>query len=150
MWIALCTASALFALDRVLKRLSREGKLTTSRSNGHIRLTHLENEGMMGGVCKNRKVLSRYLPCASLLAVIALCIPHFSQKDTLSKAGIALFTLGGVSNIYDRIRRGSVTDYIRFPRLPLKKLRRLVWNIADFMIILGAILAVIGELKDSK
>lgn len=147
MWIALCIASALFVLDRVLKRLSREGKLTVSPAKRHIRLTHLENEGMMGGVCKERKALSRILPCVSLLAVVALCIPHFGQKDTLSKAGITLFTLGGISNIYDRIRRGSVTDYIQFPKLPIRKLKRLVWNVADFMILIGAVLTVIGELK---
>ena len=148
MWIALCIASALFVLDRVLKKLSREGKMTAPPAKGHIRLTHLENDGMMGGLCKKYKSLSRYLPCASLLAVLTLCIPHFSQKDTLSKVGITLFTLGGISNIYDRICRGSVTDYIQFPKFPLKKIKRLVWNIADFMILIGTVLTVIGTLKD--
>lgn len=147
MWIALCIAAALFALDRVLKKLSREGKLTATPAKGHIRLTHLENDGMMFCLCKKRQVLSRYLPCASLLAVLALYLPHFSQKDTLSKAGITLFALGGISNIYDRIRRGSVTDFIQFPKLPLKKIKRLVWNVADFMILIGAVLTLIGEIK---
>lgn len=147
MWIALCIAVALFALDRVLKKLSREGKLTTICAKGHIRLTHLENEGMIFGLCRKQQSLSSVLPCVSLVAVLACFLPHFSQKNALSKAGIALFTLGGISNIFDRIRRGSVTDYIQFPKLPVKKLKRLVWNVADFMILIGAVFALIGELK---
>lgn len=150
MWIALLVGIGLFALDRIGKQLSREGKLTASTVGGHIRLTHLENAGMIFGLCKKHQTLSRYLPCVSLLAVLACCVPHFSQKNALSRAGITLFTLGGISNIFDRIRRGSVTDYIQFPKLPGKKAKRLVWNMADFMIILGAVLAAIGILKESK
>lgn len=147
MWIALCIGVALFTLDRVLKKRSREGKLHFARCGGHIRLTHLENEGMIFGLCKERQALSSVLPCVSMAAVLACFLPHFSQKDALSKAGIALFTLGGISNLYDRIRRHSVTDYIQFPTLPVKKLKRLVWNVADFMILIGAVLTLIGEMR---
>lgn len=146
MWIALLIAALLLIADQVLKYRARQGK-TKSFAKGHIVLTHLENEGMLFGLCKKRQSLSRILPCVSLAAVLACCIPHFSQKDTLTKAGVAFFTLGGLSNIYDRIRHGSVTDYLHFPKLPMKKFKRLVWNVADFMILIGAVLTVIGEIK---
>ena len=149
MWFFIL-AAVLFLLDRTGKYLARQGKLPTSLLDGRIVLTHWENRGMAGGVCKDNKYLSSILPCLCYAVVLLCFIPHFVQRNVLSKAGIALFTAGGLSNIYDRIRRGSVTDYIRFPRLPLQKLKRLVWNIADFMIILGAILAAIGILKESK
>ena len=148
MWIALLLTAALLIVDRVGKYLARQGKLSRSGAKGHIMLTHLENSGMMGGICKENKLLSRILPCLSFAAVLFCFIPHFGQRNTLSKAGIALFTAGGLSNIYDRIRRGSVTDYIRFPKLPLKKLKRLVWNVADFMIIVGAVLTAIDALRE--
>lgn len=148
MWIALLAAASLLALDRLLKHLARQGKLTFSAANGHVVTTHHENSGMMFGLCKKQQTLTRYLPCVSLLAVLSYFLPHFSQRSTLSKAGIVLFTLGGISNIYDRIRRGSVTDYIRFPKFPVKKLVRLVWNVADFMILLGALFTWVGTWKD--
>lgn len=149
MWFV-CLSAALFLLDRIAKHLARQGKLPTALLDGRILLTHLENSGMMGGLCKENKRLSRILPCLSFVAVLGCFVPHFMQKTDLSKTGIILFSVGGLSNVLDRIRRGSVTDYIRFPQLPFKKLKRLVWNLADFMIIIGAALAVIGILKESK
>ena len=148
MWIALLAAASLLALDRLLKHLARQGKLTLSAADGHVVMTHHENSGMIFGLCKKQTVLSRYLPCVSLLAVLWYFLPHLSRRSTLSKAGIVLLTLGGISNLYDRIRRGSVTDYLCFPKLPVKKLARLIWNVADFMILLGALFTWIGTWKD--
>ena len=71
MWIALLAAAALFASDRLLKHLARQGKLTFSAANGHVVTTHHENSGMMFGLCKKRQTLARYLPCVSLLAVLS-------------------------------------------------------------------------------
>ena len=45
------------------------------------------------------------------------------------------------------IRRGSVTDYVRFPGAG-KKLRNLVWNLADFMLLGGTVLTAIGLLRE--
>lgn len=148
MWIVLFAAAALFAADRLLKRLARQGKLTFSLAHGRVVADHLENSGIICGLCRKRPLLAKVLPCASLLAALSCFLPHFSRRSALSRAGIALFTLGGVSNIYDRMRRGSVTDYLRFPRLPVKKLARLVWNVADFMILFGVLLTGLGMGKE--
>ena len=43
MYIAIGIAAALFAADRILKYLSRTGKLKWERR--YVRLTHLENRG---------------------------------------------------------------------------------------------------------
>ena len=55
--------------------------------------------------------------------------------------------LGGISNQWDRLRRGSVTDYLQFPHRKAKK-RALVWNLADFMLIGGVVLTVAGLVKE--
>ena len=51
---------------------------------------------------------------------------------------VVIFYLGGISNQWDRLRRGSVTDYLQFPHRKAKK-RALVWNLADFMLIGGVV-----------
>lgn len=150
MWLVFLIALILFLLDRLFKHLSRQGKLTASLFQGQLTLTHLENDGLIFGLCKKNTALSSVFPCVSLLAVLSYFLPHFLQKGNMTKAGIVLFTLGGISNIYDRIRHSSVTDYICFPKLPVNKLKRLVWNIADFMILIGAVLTWIGVLHDQK
>ena len=54
--------------------------------------------------------------------------------------GAALLCAGGLGNVLERLWRGCVTDYIRFPRLPAGRLQRLVWNLADLMLSAGALL----------
>ena len=65
--------------------------------------------------------------------------------DTVEALGLVLS--GGVSNQYDRLRRGSVTDYLQFPHRRIKK-RALVWNLADFMLLGGVVLTVLGLLRE--
>ena len=64
-----------------------------------------------------------------------------------AQLGILSVLLGGISNQWDRLRRGSVTDYVRFPGAG-KKLRSLVWNLADFMLLGGTVLTAIGLLRE--
>ena len=45
------------------------------------------------------------------------------------------------------MRRGSVTDYVQLPRAG-KRLGRLVWNVADFMLLGGVVLTVLGLLRE--
>ena len=69
------------------------------------------------------------------------------RRTAPARLGILLTLTGGLSNQYDRLRRGSVTDYVRFPGAG-KKLRSLVWNLADFMLLGGTVLTAIGLLRE--
>lgn len=60
----------------------------------------------------------------------------------LLKSGLALILGGAFSNTYDRIKKGYVTDYVRIP-IGHGFFSRLVWNIADFAIIIGALIAAL-------
>ena len=42
-----------------------------------------------------------------------------------------------LQGIIDRMKKGSVTDYIRFPEFPVKKISNLVFNMSDFAIFAG-------------
>ena len=52
---------------------------------------------------------------------------------------------GGIANIYDRIKHGFVTDYINFPKAKIKKLSKIIYNIGDFCVFIGAVLAAIFD-----
>ena len=60
MYIAIGIAAALFAADRILKYLSRTGKLKWERR--YVRLTHLENRGFFLGLGQKHEKLLRWLP----------------------------------------------------------------------------------------
>ncbi len=73
---------------------------------------------------------------------------HADYEHYMGKMLLILLVLtGGLSNQYDRMRRGSVTDYVQLPGAG-KKLGRLVWNIADFMLLGGVVLTVIGLIRE--
>lgn len=146
MWMFLL-AAALFAADQSLKYLSRQNELPeTMISERHIRLTHLENDGLLFGKHRGEKNITTAVPCLSFLAMLAELLPGIRNRSAAEKSGIALILAGGVSNIFDRLTRGSVTDYIQFPHLPWKKARTLVWNLADFLLLIGGAIVTVCEI----
>ena len=63
------------------------------------------------------------------------------KRDNIGlKLGLSLMLGAGGSNLYDRIARGYVVDYFSF-RSPWKWLNQIIFNISDFFIFLGSILA---------
>ena len=73
----------------------------------------------------------------AMLCFCAFVLGKERQKGRVSIAGIgyALLLGGGLSNFIDRMKKGSVTDYIRFPEFPVKKISNLVFNMSDFAIL---------------
>ena len=64
----------------------------------------------------------------------------------LEKLGLTLLSAGAFSNIYDRVIRGKVIDYIGF-KSRWKSLSRITANLADFYVLIGSVLAVLGRRK---
>lgn len=64
----------------------------------------------------------------------------------LEKTGMLFLTAGAASNIYDRLVRKKVIDYIGF-QSKNKFLSSLTANLADFYIVIGAVLVGIGRKK---
>lgn len=145
MYIAIAAAAVLLAADRVLKYLSRTGKLKFESK--YLRLTHLENRGFFLGLGQKHEKLLRWLPLGVWLLAAVCLLPQLCKRAFTAQLGIAAVLLGGISNQWDRLRRGSVTDYLQFPHRRVKK-RALVWNLADFMLVGGVVLTVVGPLKD--
>lgn len=145
MYIAIAAAAVLLAADRVLKYLSRTGKLKFESK--YLRLTHLENRGFFLGLGQKHEKLLRWLPLGVWLLAAVCLLPQLCKRAFTAQLGIAAVLLGGISNQWDRLRRGSVTDYLQFPQRRVKK-RGLVWNLADFMLVGGVVLTVVGLLKE--
>ena len=123
MWILIGVTAALLVCDRVLKALARSEKL---RYRGKLlQLTHLENPGFFLGKGSRYPGFLRWVPLGIWLLAAALLLPDVERRTAPARLGILLTLTGGLSNQYDRLRRGSVTDYVRFPGAG-KKLRSLV------------------------
>lgn len=146
MWVAIAVTAALLACDRILKALSRRGRL---RFEGKfLRLTNLENPGFFLGKGSRYRTLLRWAPLLVWIAAAVMLLPHVSRRLPPARLGILSVLAGGLSNQYDRLRRGSVTDYIQLPRAG-RRLSHLVWNIADMMLLSGVVLTAAGLLRET-
>jgi len=83
----------------------------------------------------------------SLVLCVLLAISlvrSLTREGRLCKTGLSLLLGGALSNTYDRLRRKYVVDYFSFG-VKWKPLRRIVFNLSDFCILFGVILALCGQ-----
>lgn len=100
----------------------------------------LENKGAASGIlAKHPKILKTISVAMLCFCALALGKERQKGKVTMEGIGYALLLGGGLSNFIDRVKKGSVTDYIRFPKFPVKKISELVFNLSDFGIFAGVL-----------
>ncbi|MDE6516477.1 MAG: signal peptidase II [Acetatifactor sp.] len=111
---------------------------------GRLLLRKHHNPGVMLGVGKKqgRLVTILSLLFTAFAALIFVCSLSIYGSNLL-RTGLSLLLGGAFSNTYDRLKQQYVTDYVSF-NVKWKPLRRLVFNVSDFCIILGAMLSALG------
>lgn len=111
---------------------------------GRLLLRKHHNPGVMLGVGKGqgRLVTTLSLLFTAFAVLIFVCSLSIYGSNLL-RAGLSLLLGGAFSNTYDRLKQQYVTDYVSF-NVKWKPLRRLVFNVSDFCIILGAMLSALG------
>jgi len=152
--IALIAGISAFAADRISKIWAeshlKENDKVRPLKGGRIALRRLSNKGSAGGYFADKKVLVTVSTAAATAAVIAEWIrATASGSSLLVRSGLALISGGGLGNLYDRLRRGAVTDFISFKKRD-GRIGRLVYNVADFAVFGGAALMLLGELVKGK
>ena len=133
--VVLKTKKDLFK-EKEIKRKNREKSGWRDYLNPTIEL--LENKGAASGIlAKHPKVLKAISAVMLCFCSLALGKERQKEKVTMTGVGYALLLGGGLSNFIDRVKKGSVTDYVRFPKFPVKKISELVFNLSDFGIFAG-------------
>ena len=73
------------------------------------------NDGLPFGILRQKKELVKQLPLAVVSAVAGIFAWIYPKKGNMpEKIGLALVIGGGLSNLYDRMTRGYVVDYVSF------------------------------------
>ena len=67
------------------------------------------------------------------------------EEVLVKRTGLSLMAAGSISNMFDRLVRGHVVDYVGF-RLEDKHLEGITYNFADFFIAAGAVITVMTKL----
>ncbi|MBB2184181.1 signal peptidase II [Lachnospiraceae bacterium MD1] len=116
---------------------------------GKVTIRKHYNKGAFLNFMENKKEIVKTISCVFLgliLLLFALVLPRKGNK--LMKFGLSLLLGGAISNVYDRIHRGYVVDYFS---INFGKLKNVIFNIADFAIMIGSLLVFIASIftKDS-
>ncbi len=115
---------------------------------GHIIIRKHHNEGAFLNFMGEKKELLKTISCIFLGLVSLLFLILLPQKGKkLFKLGLAFALGGAISNVADRIMKGYVVDYFSFK---CKKLKSVIFNLADMAIFLGSALMLLSSIFSSK
>ena len=109
-------------------------------------LRHVQNEGVCMSLLEDEPETARILAGAASGTVLGWhAFTVVTKKRFWKKAGLSLMAAGSISNMFDRLVRGHVVDYVGF-RLEDKHLEGITYNFADFFIAAGAVITVMTKL----
>ncbi len=143
----------VFALDRWTKYLV-ETRMSTFDSHtvipGFFNIVRSNNPGVAFGIFSESTSSYRVVLLLAF-SVIALGLLGWMlwrnrTTDVYSNTAIALIFGGAVGNVFDRVRAGSVTDFLDFYN---GSYHWYTFNVADTAITVGAGLLLLGMLRRS-
>jgi signal peptidase II len=133
LWAALVCAAVVLVdqLSKVAVRKTITPGETRAVLPG-VQLVNTRNQGVAFGFLQGRHLVVSLLVGLALLALVVYFARHFSKPLIWLPTGMLLG--GAIGNLMDRLRAGSVTDFVKLP---------LGWppfNLADASITLGVLL----------
>lgn len=151
MTLAVCLGimGVIFLGDLLVKnyieRTGVEGRIR-ELLGGKILLKKYHNRGMMLNLGQRK----RQVVAGISLMIVVIALPLFvitlgQRGNPLLRVGFSLLLGGAFSNTYDRLCRKYVVDYLSFG-VRWKWFRKIVFNLSDFCIIIGAIMITLGAM----
>ena len=140
----------IFACDLAVKyRITNGWKGERKLLKEKLLLRKMENPGLAMGRMQRHPKLILLVTGSLLMGVTAFFLKTLRRTGNIpEKLGLSLMLGGGWNNWYDRLIKGSVTDYVSI-NCRWQRIRNIVFNISDAAIFLGAILAGIGGIIGS-
>ncbi|GFI01419.1 lipoprotein signal peptidase [Lachnospiraceae bacterium] len=139
----------IFGLELKIKNKIEETKKegqTEEKCGGFVLIRKHHNKGAFLNTGQHRPKL---IAAVSLLLTAVLSVFYIVTLGTAGKGllkwGLTLLLGGAYSNTYDRLMREYVVDYVSFD-LPFG-LKKIIFNIGDFCIMIGALISTIGYSK---
>jgi len=154
LWL-LGVSALIIALDRATKewvsRHVQDGDAITVIPRV-FRITHVENPGAAFSlfIDSPRPELTRWLLIGfSLLAAVAVLIVlvRVGRRFSLTALSMALVLGGAIGNVWDRLRYGTVVDFLE---VHIVHYHWPDFNVADSAIVIGGILLLFDSLRSTS
>lgn len=116
------------------------------REDTFFYFTHQRNEGLVGGAFSGMKLITYTAPVVATLVLIYL-YRHLNPESRLQQTAYGMVLGGALGNFIDRLRLGSVTDFIQvhFYFIPFDFPWKFypAFNLADSAIVIGVFILVL-------
>ena len=124
----------LLILDQSTKLLAKIYLNPGINFTQYLGLNYTENTGIAWSIQIPQQLL---IPLNLIIftSIIAYLIKNLNLKNNISKVIISLFIAGALGNIYDRITRNYVIDFINIWKWP-------IFNLADTYLVIGGFIII--------
>ena len=155
-WMPFLIAAAIVVLDRLSKIWIRSNLSSYDSINvihGWFRIVHTENPGAAFGVLADGNPMLRSIVLIGVAVIVLFFVVMALWKrangfaSVATRLGLALILGGAAGNLYDRVTRGTVTDFLEvysggwtFP----------AFNVADSAITVGSAFLIIDLIRPRK
>lgn len=146
--IWLCIGAGIYWLDFFVKNLAEKKLLGKGRqklgdTGFFLQLVH--NKGFALNMLEKHPDLVKWFQAVimEMIGLYSVIKVFFKTGKNLSSLGFAMILGGGASNLFDRVKRGYVVDYLGLP-----KIKKIVFNLSDLFIFLGSFLVLLGDWKE--
>lgn len=146
-------AAIVFTVDEFIKDyFETTGKAGENLPafGGKVLFTKSHNKGAMLNLGEKKQKTMALISVIFTVFMLGIFVATLGLKGRkMLKTGLALLLGGAFSNTYDRLVRKYVVDYVSF-NVKNEKIRKVVFNISDFAIIIGSLCFVISALFEKE
>ena len=134
--------AALIALDQWVKYLAfvnLKGKPSLPVLGDFLQVYYTTNNGAAWGIMKNNRWIFMVITAIILVFMVILVVHGVYAKYKLWNIGATLVLAGGLGNMIDRVGWGFEADKKVIDLFYIKIIDFPVFNVADIMVVTGAI-----------
>ena len=139
----------LFLLDFFIKNYIVKNKKLNEKEDiikDKLSIRYIQNKGAIYSTFEDKSAIVCGISFVLVVLLWIIYIPMLLKEGNKGlKLGLSFMIAGGMSNVYDRVKRKYVVDYIHW-----NKLNKIIFNLADIFIVLGGIISLICNLIGDK
>ena len=146
MWFVFLGSALIALLDQAIKlivKLNLKPIGEVDFIKGLLSFVYVENRGAAFGILENQRWIFILITIAVIIFLVYYLI-KIKDRSKLLLTSLMLIIGGGIGNLIDRLMYGYVIDYIQLSFFPP------VCNLADYCVVIGAVLLCIYLLAISK
>lgn len=133
-------------IDQIVKGIIiSQGDLNFRIIPGILQLSYVENKGGAYGLGADSILVLIGINLLLVVGITRYLVKNYKVLNKNLTTGLLLVLSGGISNLIDRLFRGYVIDYLDITEI----LNFPVFNIADSLIVVGAVIMIVTILIDT-